>query len=82
MLARMSSAVLIQRKGFGAALFALTKAVIALCSWPTLRCTPRRSWRWVSKAKKRSTWFSLARPHWQQRLRAVERLDLALLVNA
>ncbi len=58
MLARMSSAVLVQRTGLGSALVVSMKAVMAACNWPTLRCTPRRSFRSVSSAKNHSTWFS------------------------
>ena len=59
MLARMSSADLVQRNGLGSALCWSMKAVIASCREARLRWTPRRSWRSVSAAKKSGSAESL-----------------------
>ena len=57
MLARMSLAVLVQRKGFGSALVASMYALMAFSRSATERNTPRLRARSVSSAKKRSTWL-------------------------
>jgi hypothetical protein len=57
MLARMSSAVLVQRKGFGSALLASMQALIAFSRSATELNTPRLRARSVNSAKKRSTWL-------------------------
>lgn len=60
MLARMSSAVLVQRNGFGSAFVAEMSAWMAFSSSATERNTPRRKARSVSNAKKRSTRSAIA----------------------
>ena len=56
-LARMSSADLTQRKGFGSALVALMKARMSRSRSATERWTPRRSARSVKRPNQRSTWL-------------------------
>ena len=53
----MSSALLVQRKGFGPAVWASMEAVMAVSSSAVERCAPRLIWSSVSRAKKRSTWL-------------------------
>lgn len=57
MAAKISSADLVQRKGFGSELCASMKARMSFSSLPMERWTPRRSCFSVSRAKNRSTWL-------------------------
>lgn len=57
MLAKMSSADLVQTKGFGSALFRSRYCLMACCSWRVERWVPRRIQDCVRVANQRSTWL-------------------------
>src|SRR3954451_3047624 len=62
MLAKISSAVLVQMNGRGSSFQVSIQSRMSALSWRTERCAPRLSLRLVSSANQRSTRFSQLAP--------------------